>query len=189
MLSVGGEQRLSCLPPHGSCQDNMGLQVFLGKLWGLRCREGDGVNCPSPNKIWRLLSFPCRFALRSSLTLLNILGKSSLCSMSSGAQMTHTSLFLSWPACLTSLLHRFCLLQLSGLDKSSSNSLFLHILPTSITNSRIWENLRAITQKPVSSLLQKQAKFWGGERQREEGRTNHLSPHDVHTCFPLTSLF
>lgn len=41
---------------------NSGLQVILGMLWQLQCRESEKVDCPSPNKSWRLLSFPCLFA-------------------------------------------------------------------------------------------------------------------------------
>lgn len=48
--------------PCCSWQGNIGLQVLLVALWGLWCRERDRVNCPSPNKSWRLLSFPRPFA-------------------------------------------------------------------------------------------------------------------------------
>lgn len=62
MLEAGGKQHLSSLLP---CKDNVGLQIFLGKLWGLWCREGERERVPqtqtSPDKSWRWLSFPCPF--------------------------------------------------------------------------------------------------------------------------------
>lgn len=62
MLEAGGKQHLSSFLP---CQDNAGLQIFLGKLWGLWCRKGERERVPQiqtySNTSWRLLSFPCPF--------------------------------------------------------------------------------------------------------------------------------
>ena len=171
-----------------SCHARAGLHVFLRKLWGLQCREWDRVNHPSPNKSWRLLSFPSLFL---------------------ESHPNPHSIPLENPPCALTVEHRWPIQVFSFPDQPASHlyyvgfayssylgwtnplptasfcTFFSHPSPTAEFGRTSGWLRRSLSPLCSESRLN----FGKGRGQKEEGRRNPLSLHEVHTCFLFASLF
>lgn len=131
---------------------------------------------------------------RDTLTssFLRLLGKTSLHPNNSGVLISYGRLFLSWPACLASPL-RFCLLQLPGLDKPSSNSLFFCTLFSHPSQQQdLGKLLCDCTEAYLLSALKENLVFgrWEGRGWKEEQVLFHTMMCTCVFCLlPYSKLF